>query len=79
MSHRSARSVLPATIEELQRRIVTVLRVLPMSAQELREQVVRPQDDEKLFSTALRALRSAGAVIRDAKRTWLRAASTTLI
>jgi hypothetical protein len=76
---RRARTVHPASAAEIERRIRQMLGLLPMSRDELREQVCIHAEDGVMFEKILRALRSAGAVIRDSHRAWLRAAPRTIV
>jgi hypothetical protein len=69
----------PASGVEMERRIRMMLGLLPMSRDELRGQVVIHEEDSPLFEPAFRALRKAGAVVRDSHRAWFRAATQTIV
>jgi hypothetical protein len=72
---RAKRRTPPATPVEIARRIRHMLRLMPMSADELRDQVVIHEADASLFEPALREARATGVVVRDSRRRdWLRLA-----
>jgi hypothetical protein len=60
----------------MDRRIRQMLRLLPMSREELHAQVVIHEDDGPVFESALRKARADGVVVRDERRRgWLRIAA----
>lgn len=62
----------PASEAEIARRIKHVLSFLPLSRDELHDQVVLHVEDEETFTAALKEAKLAGAVVRDERRReWL--------